>query len=47
MGPQSVAQRCAGVTAAQSKSCGDELGAPEVVGANKDDFTKHPKGNKG
>jgi len=46
-GPQPVAQRSAGDTAAQSKSCRDELGAPEVVGANKKASLKHPKGNKG
>jgi len=34
-------------TLQQSKSCRDELGAPEVVGANKEDSVKHPKGNKG
>jgi len=45
--PQPVAQRSAGDTAAQSKSCRDELGAPEVVGANKEAFVKHPKRNKG
>ena len=44
--PQPVAQRHAVDTAAQSKSCGDELEAPEVVGANKEAFVKHPKGNK-
>jgi len=47
MGPQPVAQRHAGDTAAQSKSCGDELGAPQVVGANREASVKHPKGNKG
>jgi len=47
MGPHPVAQRSAGDTAAQSKSCRDELGAPEVVGTNKEDSVKHPKGNKG
>ena len=31
----------------QSKSCRDELGAPEVVGADKEACVKHPKGNKG
>jgi len=29
------------------KSCRDEVGAPEVVGANKEVSVKHPKGNKG
>jgi len=46
-GPQPVAQRHAGDTAAHSKSCGHELGAPEVVEGNKEDSVKHPKGNKG
>ena len=46
-GPQPPAQRHAGDTAAQSKSCRGELGAPEVVGANKEASVKHPKGNKG
>jgi len=45
-GPQPVAQRLAGDTAAQSKSCGDQLGAPEAVGANKEASVKHPMGNK-
>jgi len=31
----------------QSKSCRDELGAPEVVEANKEVSVKHPRGNKG
>jgi len=39
--PQLVAQRHAGDTEAQSKSCGDETGAPEVVGANKETSMKH------
>jgi len=47
MGPQPVAQRSAGATAAQSKSRSNELGAAEVVGANKETSVKHPKGNKG
>jgi len=47
MVPQPVAQRHAGDTAAQSKSCTDELGAPEVVEANKEASVKHLKGNKG
>jgi len=47
MGSQPVAQRRAGDTAAQLKSCRDELGAPEVVGANKEISVKHPKANKG
>jgi len=47
MGPQPVAQRHVGDTAAQSESCGDELGAPGVVGANKEASVKYPKGNKG
>jgi len=46
LGTQPVAQRCAGDTAAQSKSCRDELGSPEVVEANKETSVKHPKGNK-
>jgi len=46
-GPQPVAQRSAGDTGAQSKSCRDELGAPEVGGTNKEVSVKHPKGNKG
>jgi len=46
-GPQSVAQRCSGDTAAQLKPCRDELRAPEVAGANKEASVKHPKGNKG
>jgi len=40
-GPQPVAQRSARDTTAQSKSCRDELGAPEVVGANKEASVKH------
>jgi len=47
MGPQSVAQRHAGDTATQLKTCRDELGAPEVLGDNKKVYMKHPKGNKG
>jgi len=47
MGPQPVSQSRAGDTAAQSKSCRDELGAPEVVGANKQASVKYPKGKKG
>jgi len=47
MGPQPVAQRCAGDTEAQLKSCGDELGAPEVVTSNKEASVKHSKGKKG
>ena len=43
MGPQPVAQRRAGDTAAQSRSCRDKLGAPEVVGANRKTTMKHPK----
>ena len=39
-------QRCAGNIAAQSKYCGDELEAPEVVGAKKGTSVKHPKGKK-
>jgi len=35
MGAQPVAQRRAGDTTAQTKSCGDKPGAPEVVAANK------------
>jgi len=46
-GPQPVAQRHARDTAAQLKSHGDELGAPEIVGANKEASVKHPKRNKG
>ena len=41
-----VAQRSAGDTAAQSKSCRDEMGAPEAVGANNEASVKHPMGNK-
>jgi len=37
----------AGDTAAQSKSCRDKLGAPEVVGANNETSMKHLKRNKG
>jgi len=44
MGPQPVAQKHAGDTAAQLKSCRNELGAPEAVGANKETSVKHPKG---
>jgi len=47
MGPQRVAQSCAEDTAAQSKFCGDEVWAPEVVGANKETSVKNLKGNKG
>ena len=43
MGPQPVAQRCAGDTAAQSKSCRDKLGAPEVLGANKKTSVNTPR----
>jgi len=46
-GPPPVAQRRARDTAAQSKPCGDELGAPQVLGANEEASVKHPKGNKG
>jgi len=45
IGLQPVAQRCAGDTVAQLKSCREELGAPEVVTANKEASVKHPKGN--
>jgi len=47
MGPQPVAQRCAVDTAAQSKSCRDELGAPEVVKANKEASVKQPQRKQG
>jgi len=40
-------QRHAGDNAAQSKSCRDELGPPEVVGADRETSMKHLKGNKG
>jgi len=46
-GPKPSAQRHAGDTAAQSKSCRDELGAPDLVGANKEASVKHLKGKKG
>jgi len=47
MGLQPVARRRAVDTAAQLKSYRNKLGAPEVVGANKETSVKHPKGNKG
>jgi len=47
MGPQPVAQSRAGDTAAQPKSCRDELGAPEVAGANKEASVKRPRGSQG
>jgi len=47
MGPQSVYLRRAGDTVAQSKSCRHKLGAPQVVGPNKEASVKHLKGNKG
>jgi len=48
-GPQPVAQGCAENAAAQSKSCADELQAPEVTVPNTDTSMKrqHPKGNNG
>jgi len=42
-GPQPVAQRCSGDTAAQSKSCRDELGAPEAVEANTEASVNTPR----
>jgi len=45
--PQPVSQRSAVDTAAQSKSCRNELGTLEAVGANKEASVKHSKGNKG
>jgi len=45
-GPQPLAQRHAGDTAAQLKPCRGELRAPEVVGVKKEASVKHPKGNK-
>jgi len=45
--PQSVAQRHDEDTAAPLKSRVHELGASEVVGANKEASVKHPKRKKG
>jgi len=46
-GPQPVPLRFAGYTAAHLKSCGDEPGAPEVIGANTETPVKYLKGIKG
>ena len=46
-GPQPFVKRHAEDTAAQSKSCRHQLGAPAVVGANKEVSVKHPEGKKG
>ncbi|GAB0204069.1 mitochondrial enolase superfamily member 1 [Grus japonensis] len=43
-GPQPVAQRHAGHTAARLKSRGDEPGAPEVIGINRETPVKYLKG---
>ena len=45
-GPQPVALRCAGYTGAHLKSYGDEPGAPEVIGANRETLVKYLKGIK-
>jgi len=45
--PQPVAQQHVRDTAAMWKSCGRELEAPEVSGANKKIPMKHLKGKKG
>ena len=46
-GLQPVALRCAGYTAAQLKCWGDELGAPELIGAKMETPWKYLKGTKG
>ena len=46
-GRQLVALRSAGYTAAHLKSYGDEPGAPEVIGANRETPVKYLKGMKG
>jgi len=46
-GPQPVALRCAGCTAPHLKSCGNEPGAPEVTGANRETPVKYLKLIKG
>ncbi|GAB0209472.1 hypothetical protein GRJ2_003414300 [Grus japonensis] len=43
-GPQPVAQRCAGYTAAHLKSNGDEPGAPDIIGTNTETSIKSLKG---
>jgi len=43
-GPQPVGSRRAGYTAAHLKSYGEEPGAPEVIGANRETPVKHLKG---
>ncbi|GAB0181485.1 hypothetical protein GRJ2_000613800 [Grus japonensis] len=43
-GPQPVAQRRAGYTAAHLKSYGDESGSHEVIGANRETLVKYLKG---
>jgi len=46
-GPQSVALRHAGYTAAHLRSYGDEPGAPELVKVNRETPVKYLKGIKG
>jgi len=46
-GPQPVALRRAGYTAACLKTYGDEPGAPEVIRANRETPVKYLKGIKG
>ena len=45
-GPQPVALRHVGYTGAHLKSYGDEPGAPEVIGANRETAVKYLKGIK-
>jgi len=46
-GPQPLALRSAGYTAAHLKSYGDEPGFPEVIGTNEETPVKYFKGTKG
>ncbi|KAK4826217.1 hypothetical protein QYF61_006161 [Mycteria americana] len=46
-GPQPVARRLAGYTAAHLKSYGDEPGPPEVIGSNRETPVKYLKRIKG
>ncbi|GAB0210021.1 mitochondrial enolase superfamily member 1 [Grus japonensis] len=42
-GPQPIAQRCAGCTAARSKPRGDEPGAPDATGTNRETLGRYIK----
>jgi len=46
-GPQPVALRCPGYTAAHLKSYGDEPQSSKVIGANRETPVKYLKGMKG